>query len=360
MDNITIDLGPETDVEPGAPAVLIGAQGSERILAEEIAVRLETINYEVTCGISQRVPREVRGVTPPALEDAFAAAPSIAAARTALEEQAGSAWIVGGAIRDALLGAAGRGCRPGGAPGTRSTPRARSPRVAGGLGLRALRGARHLAGGRRDRRLACRRQPRCGPAHRGGPARPDFTVNAIAIPLAGGDPIDPTGGSPTPRCGCCASPPSATSMHDPLRLLRACRLASVLSLEIESGTGSSPGTADARRRPRRRAPVRRAAGASSRGRPAPGRPLMDELALTAAVLPELEALRGVVQNPNHHLDVFGHTLAVLEEWLGIEGDLRRVRRRRRRPRSRVPGGAARRRAHPAGRAPLRRTLPRPG
>jgi alanine racemase len=60
MDNITIDLGPETDVEPGAPAVLIGPQGSERILAEEVAARLETINYEVTCGISQRVPREFR------------------------------------------------------------------------------------------------------------------------------------------------------------------------------------------------------------------------------------------------------------------------------------------------------------
>jgi poly(A) polymerase len=48
---------------------------------------------------------------------------------------------------------------------------------------------------------------------------------------------------------------------------------------------------------------------------------MDELALTAAVLPELEALRGVIQNPNHHLDVLGHTLAVLEEWIGIERDL---------------------------------------
>jgi alanine racemase len=59
MDNITIDLGPETDVESGAPAVLIGTQGSERILAEQVATRLDTINYEVTCGISQRVPREV-------------------------------------------------------------------------------------------------------------------------------------------------------------------------------------------------------------------------------------------------------------------------------------------------------------
>jgi alanine racemase len=60
MDNITIDLGPETDVKPGAPAVLIGAQGSDRILAEELASRLGTINYEVTCGISQRVPHEVQ------------------------------------------------------------------------------------------------------------------------------------------------------------------------------------------------------------------------------------------------------------------------------------------------------------
>ena len=57
MDNVTIDLGPETEIEPGAAAVLIGVQGSERILAEDWAHRLATINYEVTCGISRRVPR---------------------------------------------------------------------------------------------------------------------------------------------------------------------------------------------------------------------------------------------------------------------------------------------------------------
>ncbi len=61
MDNITVDLGP-SDTEPpvrGEPAVLIGAQGDERVSAEEWARRLGTINYEVTCGISARVPREV-------------------------------------------------------------------------------------------------------------------------------------------------------------------------------------------------------------------------------------------------------------------------------------------------------------
>jgi alanine racemase len=57
MDNLTIDLGPETDVAPGAEAVLIGRQGEEEIRAEEIAARLETINYEITCAISPRVPR---------------------------------------------------------------------------------------------------------------------------------------------------------------------------------------------------------------------------------------------------------------------------------------------------------------
>jgi alanine racemase len=57
MDNVTIDLGPETEVESGDEAVLIGAQGDDAILAEEVAARLDTINYEVTCGISARVPR---------------------------------------------------------------------------------------------------------------------------------------------------------------------------------------------------------------------------------------------------------------------------------------------------------------
>ncbi len=57
MDNVTVDLGPETDVRVGEPAVLIGRQGEERILAEEVARRLGTINYEVTCGLTQRVRR---------------------------------------------------------------------------------------------------------------------------------------------------------------------------------------------------------------------------------------------------------------------------------------------------------------
>jgi alanine racemase len=57
MDNITVALGSDTDVEVGDEVVLIGAQGEERILAEEVARRLDTINYEVTCALTPRVRR---------------------------------------------------------------------------------------------------------------------------------------------------------------------------------------------------------------------------------------------------------------------------------------------------------------
>ncbi len=58
MDNVTVDLGTGSGVSVGDPAVLIGAQGGERILAEEVARAIGTINYEVTCGLTARVRRE--------------------------------------------------------------------------------------------------------------------------------------------------------------------------------------------------------------------------------------------------------------------------------------------------------------
>jgi alanine racemase len=58
MDNVTVSLGSDTDVTVGDEVVLIGAQGEERILAEEVARRLDTINYEVTCALTPRVRRQ--------------------------------------------------------------------------------------------------------------------------------------------------------------------------------------------------------------------------------------------------------------------------------------------------------------
>jgi alanine racemase len=54
MDSFLIDLGPATDVRPGDRVVLVGEQGGDRLLMEEPARLLGTINYEVACGISLR------------------------------------------------------------------------------------------------------------------------------------------------------------------------------------------------------------------------------------------------------------------------------------------------------------------
>ncbi len=59
-DSVTVDLGGEAQRAQALRderAVLIGIQGSERITAEEVARRLETINYEVTCALTSRVLR---------------------------------------------------------------------------------------------------------------------------------------------------------------------------------------------------------------------------------------------------------------------------------------------------------------
>src|SRR3954451_1799099 len=53
MDNVTVDVGSDGAVRPGEPALLIGGG----IFAEDLARALGTINYEITCGISARVPR---------------------------------------------------------------------------------------------------------------------------------------------------------------------------------------------------------------------------------------------------------------------------------------------------------------
>jgi alanine racemase len=58
MDNVTVDLGPDDPVAVGTEVVLLGARDGERILAEDWARALDTINYEITCGLTPRVPRE--------------------------------------------------------------------------------------------------------------------------------------------------------------------------------------------------------------------------------------------------------------------------------------------------------------
>jgi alanine racemase len=62
MDNVTVDVGAETDVTRSDDVTLIGSQGAERVSAEELARLADTINFEIATGISPRVPR----MAPPA------------------------------------------------------------------------------------------------------------------------------------------------------------------------------------------------------------------------------------------------------------------------------------------------------
>jgi alanine racemase len=56
MDQFMVDVGDDV-VDVGAVATLIGSDGDDRVTAEELAVAIGTINYEVTTRIPSRVPR---------------------------------------------------------------------------------------------------------------------------------------------------------------------------------------------------------------------------------------------------------------------------------------------------------------
>lgn len=70
MDQLMVDAGALAEaggppVHVGDEAVLIGAQGAEKITVTEWAERLGTIGYEIVCGLSPRLPRRYLNAGPP-------------------------------------------------------------------------------------------------------------------------------------------------------------------------------------------------------------------------------------------------------------------------------------------------------
>lgn len=57
MDQLMADVSALEDVKVGDLVTLIGRDGAEEITADELAEREGSINYEVVCGLSKRVPR---------------------------------------------------------------------------------------------------------------------------------------------------------------------------------------------------------------------------------------------------------------------------------------------------------------
>jgi poly(A) polymerase len=254
--------------------------------------------------------------------DALHRAPLVTATRRALENVAGI-WIVGGAVRDALLGreVTDLDLAVAGDPG------AAARAIAAELGEHAFELSAEFGTWRivaRERGWQVDATALRGDGIDADLAARDFTVGAVAVPLAGGEPLDPFSGVADLGSGVLRAVGEAGFVEDPLRLLRAARLAAGLRLEIDPATVALARASAARAADpageRQLSELRQLLGGPD---PLRGLDLLDELALTAVVLPELESLRGVEQGPNHHLDVHGHTLAVLEHTLEVEADLDR-------------------------------------
>ncbi len=248
--------------------------------------------------------------------------PLVAAAARALSDGE-PAWIVGGAVRDAVLGeeVIDLDLAVAGDPGRAAKAVARE------IGEHAFElsaefGTWRVASAARAWQVDV--TVLRGDGIEGDLADRDFTIGAVAVPLAGGEPLDPFGGLADLAARRLRAVGEGSFTADPLRLLRAARLAAELGLEIDPDTVALARAAATRAAEpageRQLAELRRLVGGPD---PLGGLALLDELGLTAVVLPELENLRGVGQGPNHHLDVYGHTLAVLEHTLEIERELPR-------------------------------------
>jgi poly(A) polymerase len=252
------------------------------------------------------LPGETRGLTP------------LKAARQALVGR--EAWLVGGAVRDRLLG------RPVDDVDVAlvGDPRKAARQIARDTGGAAF----ELSGAFGAWRVV-------GPGHawhvdlvtlRDGDieadlAARDFTINAMAEPLAGGELLDPHGGRADLAARRVRMVSAEALAADPLRSLRAVRMVTELDLELDPETG----TAVAANAPGiEKVAPERVFGELKRIVTAPaarrGVELMAAYGLTAAVLPELDALRGVQQNEFHHADAYDHTLEVLDAVAALESN----------------------------------------
>jgi poly(A) polymerase len=230
------------------------------------------------------------------------------------------AWLVGGALRDRLLG--------------RPTPdldvvvdgdvRAAARRLGRGAGGASFELSDQFGAWRvvaRNRTWQVDITPLQGGSLEADLGARDLTVNAMAEPLGGGELVDPHGGARDleERRLRMVSPEAFGA--DALRTLRVARLATELSFQVDGETAATvrsyaPRLVDVSQE-RVFSELRRIVTAAD---PVRGIALMDELDLTAHVLPELDGLRGVEQNPYHHRDVYGHTLEVLAATVELERD----------------------------------------
>jgi putative nucleotidyltransferase with HDIG domain len=242
------------------------------------------------------------------------------AALEELSQLADDAWLVGGAVRDRLLG------RPTAdfdvAVAGDAQPLAR--RLARATHAHAFELSEGFGAWRvtaRDRSWQVDLLPLAGETIEEDLGKRDFTVNAIAEPLGGGDHVDPLDGLADLRARRLRMVSPRAFAADPLRSLRLARLACELDFEVEPDTAAAA---------RAYAPALTGVAAERifaeikriviADRALDGLTRMDTLGVTDVVLPELTRLHGVEQSRYHHLDVHHHTRAVLAETIELERD----------------------------------------
>jgi len=137
----------------------------------------------------------------------------------------------------------------------------------------------------------------------------DFTINAIAVRLDGAQVVDPYGGRAGLSAGLLRAVSDRAFRDDPLRTMRGVRLAVELGFEIEPHTEALLRQAvpllvdvSAERARDELCKLLALPGAASSLR------RLSEFGLLTVLLPEVEALRGVTQSAPHQLEVFEHTL----------------------------------------------------
>ena len=229
------------------------------------------------------------------------------------------AWLVGGLVRDRLLGRPTIDFDVAVAGDTAAIARALARRVgAPAFPLSEAFGAWRVIA--RDHSWQVDLAPLGGATIEDDLGQRDFTINAIAEPLRGGELVDPFGGRVDLEAGRLRMVSPAAFASDPLRTLRLPRLAVELGLAVDGATaevarGLAPALSTVAAE-RIFAELKRIVGGDGALR---GLELMLTLRVTSQILPELADLRGVEQSPYHHLDVYDHTMAALAETIALEG-----------------------------------------
>ncbi|MBN9153859.1 MAG: CCA tRNA nucleotidyltransferase [Microbacterium sp.] len=152
-------------------------------------------------------------------------------------------------------------------------------------------------------------------------ARRDFTVNAMALRVPGRTLVDPTGGVEDLLGGVLRTPadPRVSFGDDPLRMLRAARFAAQLEFDVDPATVAAMAelrqTLEIVSVERIQAELVRLLQTDD---PVRGIRLLVETGLMGEFLPEVPALRLEIDEHHHHKDVYEHSLTVVRQAIELE------------------------------------------